>query len=184
MTLLVAPMAPHLGEEVWELLGHGDDVLDAPWPAWDEELAADEVVTVVVQVNGKLRDRLEVPVDAEKDDVLALARAAENAARFLEGKQVVKEIYVPGKLVNFVVVGRPARGRPVASAQNSTSCSFAMAAASWAPTPLTASAVACATPRMKPLNAVEVGGRLGGDELHGLAHARRRLHRPCRPCRA
>ena len=74
-----------------------------PWPVWDDELAADEVVTVVVQVNGKLRDRLEVPVDAEKDDVLAMARAAENAARFLEGKQVVKEIYVPGKLVNFVV---------------------------------------------------------------------------------
>ena len=78
-------------------------MLDAPWPAWDDELAADEVTTVVVQVNGKLRDRLEVPVDAEKDDVLALARAAENAARFLDGKQVVKEIYVPGKLVNFVV---------------------------------------------------------------------------------
>jgi leucyl-tRNA synthetase len=103
MTLLLAPMAPHLGEEVWELLGRDDTVLDAPWPGWDEELAADEVVTVVVQVNGKLRDRLQVPVDAEKDDVLALARAAENAARFLDGKQVVKEIYVPGKLVNFVV---------------------------------------------------------------------------------
>jgi leucyl-tRNA synthetase len=103
VTLLLAPMAPHLAEEVWELLGHGETVLDAPWPAWDEELAADEVVTVVVQVNGKLRDRLEVPVDAEKDDVLALARAAENAARFLDGKQVVKEIFVPGKLVNFVV---------------------------------------------------------------------------------
>jgi leucyl-tRNA synthetase len=103
MTLLVCPMAPHLAAEVWELLGQGDNVLDAPWPAWDEELAADEVVTVVVQVNGKLRERLQVPVDAEKDDVLAQARAAENAARFLEGKQVVKEIYVPGKLVNFVV---------------------------------------------------------------------------------
>ncbi len=103
MTLLIAPMAPHIAEEVWELLGHGETVLDAPWPAWDEELAADEVVTVVVQVNGKLRDRLEVPVDAERDDVLAQARAAENAARFLEGKQVVKEIFVPGKLVNFVV---------------------------------------------------------------------------------
>ncbi len=65
--------------------------------------AADEVITLVVQVNGKLRDRLEVSVDAEKDDVLAQARAAENAGRYLEGKQVVKEIFVPGKLVNFVV---------------------------------------------------------------------------------
>ena len=96
-------MAPHISEEVWERLGQAETVLDAPWPAWDDELAADEVVTVVVQVNGKLRDRLEVPVDAEKDDVLAQARAAENAARFLDGKQVVKEVFVPGKLVNFVV---------------------------------------------------------------------------------
>ena len=103
MTLLLAPMAPHIAEEVWELLGHGESALTAAWPAWDDELAADEVVTVVVQVNGKLRDRLEVAVDAEKDDVVGQARAAENAARFLEGKQVVKEIYVPGKLVNFVV---------------------------------------------------------------------------------
>jgi leucyl-tRNA synthetase len=103
MTLLLCPMAPHVASEVWELLGEGEDILDAPWPSWDEELASDEVVTVVVQVNGKLRERLQVPVDAEKDDVLAQARAAENAARFLDGKQVVKEIYVPGKLVNFVV---------------------------------------------------------------------------------
>jgi leucyl-tRNA synthetase len=103
MTLLLAPMAPHLAEEVWEALGKGDSVLGARWPAWDDELAADEVVTVVVQVNGKLRDRLQVPVDAGKDDVLALARAATNTARFLEGKELVKEIVVPGKLVNFVV---------------------------------------------------------------------------------
>jgi leucyl-tRNA synthetase len=103
MTRLLCPMAPHIAEEVWGLLGHGESVLDAPWPSWDEELAADEVVTVVVQVNGKLRERLRVPVDADEDDVLAQARAAENAARFLEGKQVVKEVYVPGKLVNFVV---------------------------------------------------------------------------------
>jgi len=103
VTLLLAPMAPHVAAEVWESLGQGGTVLDAPWPGWDEELAADDVVTVVVQVNGKLRDRLQLPVDAEKDDVLAQAKAAANTARFLEGKQVVKEIYVPGKLVNFVV---------------------------------------------------------------------------------
>jgi leucyl-tRNA synthetase len=103
MTLLLSPMAPHIAEEVWQLLGREDSILDVAWPAWDESLAADEVVTVVVQVNGKLRDRLQVPVGAGKDGVLADARTAENTARFLEGKQVVKEIYVPGKLVNFVV---------------------------------------------------------------------------------
>ncbi len=103
MTLLLAPMAPHLGEEVWELLGQGGLVIDAPWPAWDADLAADEVVTVVVQVNGKLRDRLQVAVDAEQDDVLVAAKTSANTARFLEGKQILKEVYVPGKLVNFVV---------------------------------------------------------------------------------
>ncbi len=102
-TLLLAPMAPHVAEEVHEQLGGEGSVLDVAWPSWDDELAADEVVTVVVQVNGKLRDRLAVAVDAEKDDVLAAARAGANTQRFLDGKQVVKEVYVPGKLVNFVV---------------------------------------------------------------------------------
>ena len=102
-TLLLAPIAPHVAEEVWEQVGDGGSVLDAAWPAWDEALAADEVVTVVVQVNGKLRDRLEVAVGAAEADVLEQARAQTNTQRFLEGKQVVKQIYVPGKLVNFVV---------------------------------------------------------------------------------
>jgi leucyl-tRNA synthetase len=100
---LLAPMTPHVAEELWQRLGHAASVFEAPWPEWDERLAADEAVTVVIQVNGKLRDRLEVPVGAARDDVLSLARAAHNAVRFLEGKQVVKEVYVPGKLVNFVV---------------------------------------------------------------------------------
>jgi leucyl-tRNA synthetase len=103
VTALLAPGAPHIADEVWEQLGCGGSVLDAGWPTWDEALAADEAVTVVVQVNGKLRDKLQVPVDADKDAVLAAARELPNAARFLDGKQVVKEIYVPGKLVNFVV---------------------------------------------------------------------------------
>ena len=102
-TLLLAPMTPHIAEEVWERFGHTDTVLTVAWPQWDEALAADDVVTVVVQVNGKLRDRIETVTGAEKDAVLAAARSMPNTQRFLEGKQVVKEIYVPGKLVNFVV---------------------------------------------------------------------------------
>jgi leucyl-tRNA synthetase len=102
-TLLLAPIAPHVAEEVWEQIGDGQSVLYSAWPAWDAALAADEVVTVVVQVNGKLRDRLEVTVGAAEADVLERARAQTNTQRFLEGKQVVKQIYVPGKLVNFVV---------------------------------------------------------------------------------
>ena len=102
-TLLLSPMAPHVAEEVWARLGQTGSVLEQPWPTWDEELAADEVVTAVVQVNGKLRDRLVVAVDATRDELLEAARQAPNTRRFLEGKQVVKEIVVPGKLVNFVV---------------------------------------------------------------------------------
>jgi leucyl-tRNA synthetase len=102
-TLLLAPMAPHVAEEVRERLGGEGSVLDAAWPVWDDELAADEVVTVVVQVNGKVRDRLSVAVDAARDDVFAAARAGANTQRFLEGREVLKEVYVPGKLVNFVV---------------------------------------------------------------------------------
>jgi len=102
-TLLLAPMTPHVAAELWQRLGHDDSVLVAAWPGWDEALAADEVATIIVQVNGKLRDRLEVAVGAARDDVLSQARAAHNTGRFLAGKQVVKEIYVPGKLVNFVV---------------------------------------------------------------------------------
>ena len=102
-TLLLAPMTPHVAEEVWCLLGHENTLIDAPWPAWDASLAADEVVTVVVQVNGKLRDRLTVSVGAAEADVLAQARESANTRRFLDGKQLVKQVYIPGKLVNFVV---------------------------------------------------------------------------------
>jgi leucyl-tRNA synthetase len=101
--LLLAPMTPHIAAELWQRLGHGDSVLDVSWPGWDDALAADDVVTVIVQVNGKLRDRLEVAPDAARDDVLSQARAMHNTARFLAGNQIVKQVYVPGKLVNFVV---------------------------------------------------------------------------------
>ncbi len=103
VTALLAPAAPHVADEVWELLGGQGSVFEGPWPVWDDALAADESVTVVVQVNGKLRDKLEVGVGAAEAAVVAAARELPNAARFLEGKQVVKAIYVPGKLVNFVV---------------------------------------------------------------------------------
>jgi leucyl-tRNA synthetase len=99
---LVFPFAPHLGAEVWQRL-EGDRVWERPWPEADPELLASETVTLVVQVNGKLRDRIEAAAEAPEEELLELARASEKVRRHLDGKQVVKEIVVPGKLVNLVV---------------------------------------------------------------------------------
>jgi leucyl-tRNA synthetase len=99
---LIFPFAPHLGAEVWERLEAGR-VWEQPWPQADEALLATDTVTLVVQVNGKLRDRIEASVDASEQELLALARASEKVQRHLDGKQVVKEVVVSGKLVNLVV---------------------------------------------------------------------------------
>jgi leucyl-tRNA synthetase len=99
---LIFPFAPHLGAEVWERLA-GGRVWEEPWPQADPALLAKETVTLVVQVNGKLRDRLEAAADASESELLALARESEKVRRHLDGKEVVKEIVVPGKLVNLVV---------------------------------------------------------------------------------
>jgi leucyl-tRNA synthetase len=99
---LVFPFAPHLGAEVWERL-EGGRVWERPWPQADPALLASDTVTLVVQVNGKLRDRIEVAADAPEAELLELARASEKVRRHLDGKEAVKEIVVPGKLVNLVV---------------------------------------------------------------------------------
>jgi leucyl-tRNA synthetase len=99
---LIFPFAPHLGAEIWERL-EGGLVWERPWPVADPALLSSDTVTLVVQVNGKLRDRIEAPADAAEGDLLELARASEKVRRHLDGKQVVKEIVVPGKLVNLVV---------------------------------------------------------------------------------
>jgi len=99
---LIFPFAPHLGAEIWERL-QGGRVWEQPWPEADPALLSSETVTLVVQVNGKLRDRIEAAADAPKDELLRLAHASEKVSRFLDGKEVVKEIVVPGKLVNLVV---------------------------------------------------------------------------------
>ncbi len=99
---LIFPFAPHLGAEVWERL-RGGRVWEQPWPTADPELLSSDTVTLVVQVNGKLRDRIEASAEAPKDELLRLARESEKVARFLDRKEVVKEVVVPGKLVNLVV---------------------------------------------------------------------------------
>jgi leucyl-tRNA synthetase len=99
---LIFPFAPHLGAEIWERLG-GGRLWEQPWPEADPELLATDTVTLVVQVNGKLRDRIEAAADAPREELLRLARESEKVSRFLDGKDVVKEVVVPGKLVNLVV---------------------------------------------------------------------------------
>jgi leucyl-tRNA synthetase len=99
---LIFPFAPHLGSDVYEAL-EGSHVWLTPWPVADPALLTSETVAIVIQVNGKRRGEVQVSPDASKDDLLALARADEGAARHIDGLEVVKEIVVPGKLVNIVV---------------------------------------------------------------------------------
>jgi leucyl-tRNA synthetase len=99
---LIFPFAPHLGSEIYERLA-GGRVWEQPWPEADPRLLASDTVTLVVQVNGKLRDRIEAAAGAPREEVLRLARESEKVARHLDGKEVVKEVVVPGKLVNLVV---------------------------------------------------------------------------------
>ena len=100
---LLAPFAPHIAEELWEELGYSESVHMSNWPLWDESLVTDDVVTIVVQVNGKVRANIEVPADTAEDEVTALAEAEENVQKFVDGGKIVKKIYVPNKLVNLVV---------------------------------------------------------------------------------
>ncbi len=100
---LLAPFAPHLCEEIWESIGGEGFVSVAEWPKWDEAKTVDATVEYAVQILGKLRGTVTVNADDDKDTILAKAKEVDKVKPFLEGKQIVKEIFVPGKLVNFVV---------------------------------------------------------------------------------
>ncbi len=101
--LMLAPMAPHLCEELWQRFGHSESLAYAPWPASDERYLHEDTLEIAVQVNGKLRATLVIAADASKDAILAAAREQENVVKHLEGKTMRREIYVPGKIVNLVV---------------------------------------------------------------------------------
>jgi leucyl-tRNA synthetase len=103
LILLLAPFAPHLAAELWEQTGRPDGILRHAWPKFDEALAREDEIEVPVQVNGKLRSVVKVPVDASREALEAAARADEKVQAALAGKTVVKVIVVPGKLINFVV---------------------------------------------------------------------------------
>ena len=103
LLVLLAPMAPHITEELWELAGHTTSIHNEPLPEYDADLAADEMIELVVQVNGRVRATIELPVDVSEEEAKEAAMASENVRRHTDGKQVVKTIYVPGRLVNLVV---------------------------------------------------------------------------------
>ncbi|MDO7904220.1 leucine--tRNA ligase [Pseudomonas sp. K1(2024)] len=102
VTLLLAPITPHLSHVLWQALGHAQPVIDAVWPTVDESALVQDSLTLVVQVNGKLRGQVEMPATASREDIEHAARNNENVLRFLDGLTIRKVIVVPGKLVNIV----------------------------------------------------------------------------------
>ena len=103
LLLLMAPMAPHVAHELWELRGHGQMLAMEAWPTWDEELAREETVTMIIQVNGKVRDRIDVSADITAEDAERLALDSERIGAWLDGGEVKRVIARPPKLVNIVI---------------------------------------------------------------------------------
>ena len=102
VTLLLAPITPHICHELWQQLGHADAVIDAGWPVLDESALVQDSLQLVIQVNGKLRGQIDMPASASREEIEAAARVNENVLRFTEGLTIRKVIVVPGKLVNIV----------------------------------------------------------------------------------
>ena len=103
LVLLLAPFAPHIAEEIWLHLGHTKSLARRPWPAYDEAKLVESSMEIPVQVNGKLRDKIVVPADASETEILEAASRADKVGPWLNGKTIKKKLYVPKKLVNFVV---------------------------------------------------------------------------------
>jgi len=101
--LLIAPYAPHLGEELWEKLGHKESVSKSTWPVFREELTQDEEKEIVVQINGRVRSKFLAPAGTAQDKLIEMAKHAEKISSWLEGKEIAKAIVVQDKLVNFVL---------------------------------------------------------------------------------
>ena len=100
---LLSPICPHIAEEIWQDLGHEGTIAYESWPTYDESKLTSDTLNLVVQVNGKLRDKIEVAVDADQQTIIATALASEKVKAFTDGHEVVKTIVVPKKLVNIVV---------------------------------------------------------------------------------
>jgi leucyl-tRNA synthetase len=100
---LLSPIAPHLCEEMWQILGHNDTIAYAAWPTYEEALTKDSTVVYAVSVNGKMRDKIEVEADLDQEAVKNLALSSERIKQYTEGHEIVKIIVVPKKIVNIVI---------------------------------------------------------------------------------
>ena len=100
---MLMPFAPHISSELWQQLGNNNFIEESGWPEWDEEMLKTSEIQIVVQVNGKLRGKIKASTDSGKDEIIAIAREEDNVFKFLQDKEVLKEIFVPNKLINFVV---------------------------------------------------------------------------------
>ena len=100
---MLVPFAPHISSELWQQLGNDDFIEKSGWPKWNEDLLKTDEIQIIVQVNGKLRGKIKVSANSEKDEILAAAKAEDNVSKFLQDKEILKEIFVPNKLINFVV---------------------------------------------------------------------------------
>ena len=100
---MISCITPHVGEELWQILGHSESLAYEPWPTYDEEKCKDDVIDTAVQINGKVRAVIGIPAGADKDTILSIVKSDEKIAAAIDGKTIVKEIVVPGKIINIVV---------------------------------------------------------------------------------
>jgi leucyl-tRNA synthetase len=103
--LLLSPFAPHMAEELWQALGHRKTLAYEPWPRYDESLLVESTLELPVQINGKVRSKITVPADADNGAILLAAKTDPKVAEYMRGKDTVKEIVIPGRLVNIVMKG-------------------------------------------------------------------------------
>ncbi|PIZ01209.1 leucine--tRNA ligase [bacterium (Candidatus Howlettbacteria) CG_4_10_14_0_8_um_filter_40_9] len=105
LTVLLSPFAPHMAEEIWEGLGFKESIIKASWPSYDKDLIIEDTVMIAVQVNGKVRDQILIAADAKEEDVKKQAYESEKVQKYIDGKEIMKTVFVPGKLISIVVKG-------------------------------------------------------------------------------
>jgi leucyl-tRNA synthetase len=103
LLILLSPITPFITEELWIKTGNPGSIHRVEWPGYDEEIATEETVTIILQVNGKLRDRIDLPLDTPAEEIKKYALSSEKVKNYTEGKKIIKEIVIPNKLVNIVV---------------------------------------------------------------------------------